>query len=165
MANGNYRSSCCGHGSGQRYAWDLNAASGARILAARGGRVLVACDDETRSCWPRPRLGPHCASCFFEWPPGEVCIRGIGNHMWLEHQDGTFGIYFHQLVNGVIPERGIRVRRGAFVGLVGNTGCSAGPHLHFEVVTCTKLPPGKPECESRPARFEAPSLRFKRLTQ
>jgi murein DD-endopeptidase MepM/ murein hydrolase activator NlpD len=51
------------------------------------------------------------------------------------HADGTFGVYFHMAQNGVLVSVGEKVVRGQPIALVGNTGSSSAPHLHFEVVS------------------------------
>jgi LysM repeat protein len=56
---------------------------------------------------------------------------GYGNYVVLDHGDGTQTLYSHLSQNNVWM--GQRVGQGETVGLVGNTGRSTGPHLHFEV--------------------------------
>ena len=57
---------------------------------------------------------------------------GYGNTVVLEHADGTRTRYAHaeRLTVGV----GEAVADGETVALVGSTGHSTGPHLHFEVI-------------------------------
>ncbi len=49
------------------------------------------------------------------------------------HCDGTTTRYAHQSQAWVRP--GQQVAAGQVIGLVGSTGASTGPHLHFEVRT------------------------------
>jgi len=56
------------------------------------------------------------------------------NAVYLRHDDGSVSWYGH-LAAGSLTTRqiGQRVERGEFLGLVGSSGISTGPHLHFEV--------------------------------
>jgi murein DD-endopeptidase MepM/ murein hydrolase activator NlpD len=56
---------------------------------------------------------------------------GYGNHVIIEHADGTQTLYGHMYSYGV--EVGQTVSQGEQIGEVGSTGGSTGPHLHFEV--------------------------------
>ena len=49
------------------------------------------------------------------------------------HDDWTTGEYYHLKKDGVLVEVGDRVVAGQKIGLSGNTGNSALPHLHFGV--------------------------------
>jgi len=53
----------------------------------------------------------------------------------LLHADGTRTLYGH--LSRILVREGMQVRQGDTIGLVGSTGQSTGPHLHFEV-----YPPG-----------------------
>jgi murein DD-endopeptidase MepM/ murein hydrolase activator NlpD len=55
------------------------------------------------------------------------------NTLVIEHQDGPQTSYYHFPQNGVYPQYGDQVARGAKIGVVGNTGYSTGPHLHIQV--------------------------------
>ena len=56
---------------------------------------------------------------------------GYGRLVTIEHEDGTESLYAHCAKSLVQP--GVRVEAGAPIALVGTTGRSTGPHLHFEI--------------------------------
>ena len=64
-------------------------------------------------------------------------IRGYGNMIVLAHGDDVFTVYAHNKKNQV--DKGDRVKKGEIIGLVGNTGRSTGPHLHFEIRVKNKV--------------------------
>ncbi|WP_018990361.1 M23 family metallopeptidase [Aromatoleum toluclasticum] len=55
------------------------------------------------------------------------------NEVRIRHADGTIGVYAHLAHGGVHVYPGQRVAAGEQIGLVGSTGYSSGPHLHFVV--------------------------------
>lgn len=55
---------------------------------------------------------------------------GYGNYVHVQHEDGTVTTYNHM---SSILRRDGSVDPGDVLGLVGSTGHSTGPHLHFEV--------------------------------
>ncbi len=55
----------------------------------------------------------------------------LGYLIILSHGNGYFSIYGHNQTNLVQPRDW--VERGQPIGLIGNTGISQGPHLHFEI--------------------------------
>jgi murein DD-endopeptidase MepM/ murein hydrolase activator NlpD len=57
---------------------------------------------------------------------------GLGNTVIVDHSNGFQTVYGH--LSQFKVKEGQRVRRGELIGLIGNTGYSTGPHLHYEVV-------------------------------
>ncbi len=56
---------------------------------------------------------------------------GYGNHVVVNHGYGYTTLYAH--MSKIAVRVGKKVKRGELLGYVGNTGLSAGPHVHYEV--------------------------------
>jgi len=54
-----------------------------------------------------------------------------GNYVMIDHGDGRYTLYAHMTTRYV--NEGDVVLQGDVIGLVGSTGVSTGPHIHFEV--------------------------------
>jgi murein DD-endopeptidase MepM/ murein hydrolase activator NlpD len=52
-----------------------------------------------------------------------------GNSIYIDHGMGLFSQYAH--LSKLLVKTGDRVKKGDIIGLVGTTGFSTGPHLHF----------------------------------
>jgi murein DD-endopeptidase MepM/ murein hydrolase activator NlpD len=57
--------------------------------------------------------------------------RGYGYNVVINHGNGLKTIYGH--ASQLLVKAGDSVARGETIALIGNTGWSTGPHLHFEV--------------------------------
>lgn len=56
------------------------------------------------------------------------------NAVYVRHGDGSVAVYGHMKRNSPTPKVvGNFVERGEYLGIVGSSGNSTGPHLHFEV--------------------------------
>jgi len=58
-------------------------------------------------------------------------VSGYGNLIEIKHQDGYVTRYAHNKENKVFV--GEMVKKGQVIALLGSTGRSNGPHVHFEV--------------------------------
>jgi len=56
---------------------------------------------------------------------------GYGKYVVITHPNGTQTLYAHMSL--VLVNSGDSVKSGQVIGLVGNTGLSTGPHVHFEI--------------------------------
>ena len=61
---------------------------------------------------------------------------GYGYLVELRHADGSLTRYAHN--SRILVRPGDQVNQGSVISLMGSTGRSTGPHLHFEI-----LPPGR----------------------
>ena len=66
---------------------------------------------------------------------GRVIASGwsnlYGNYLIIDHSNGYHTLYGH--LSKKISRKGDYVAQGTKIGLVGSTGYSTGPHLHFTV--------------------------------
>ena len=63
---------------------------------------------------------------FSGWGP-----TGYGKMVIIKHQHHLTTLYAHN--SKLIHKKGSRVKQGQKISLMGSTGRSTGPHLHFEV--------------------------------
>jgi len=96
------------------YALDFKMKTGSAICAARAGVVMAVKEDSDKGGLKDEYLSQ-------------------GNHIIIQHTDGSQGMYWHLMYNGVVVNIGDTVTAGQLIGYSGNTGYSAFPHLHFEV--------------------------------
>lgn len=54
-----------------------------------------------------------------------------GKYILLEHDEGFETFYCH--CSEILAQKGAVIRQGETIALVGSTGYSTGPHLHFEI--------------------------------
>lgn len=57
--------------------------------------------------------------------------NGYGNHVIINHKNGYKTLYGHS--SKLLVKKGDLVKKGQTIALVGSTGVSTGPHLHFEI--------------------------------
>jgi murein DD-endopeptidase MepM/ murein hydrolase activator NlpD len=95
-----------------RYSVDFSMPIGTIVTAAQAGRVVYVLqryDDNDRT-------------------------SGHENVVIVLHEDSTYSRYAHLTRNGARVETGRELSAGDTIGLSGNSGSTAAPHLHFDVV-------------------------------
>ncbi len=96
---------------------------GRPVIAAAGGVVVSARND-----LPETTTIPE--------PPTPPAIGGTtGNNVIVRVSRGVYLLYGHMQPGSVRVRPGQRIARGDPIGLVGSTGNSTTPHLHFQVLT------------------------------
>ncbi len=107
---------------------------GVDILAVAPGTVVEAMRD-------LPDQPPGVA-------PTNLTVPEIaGNHVILDLGGGRYAMYAHLAPNSVTVHVGDHVRAGDKLGLLGNSGNTTGPHLHFQI-------------SDRPSTLDTTSLPF-----
>jgi len=100
-------------------------ANGKRVLAVANGTVVRIKDGI-----PNNKAGHVGAEAL------DPTLETIaGNTIALDLGQGQFAHYMHLQPGSLRVKIGQRVRRGEVIALVGNSGSSFEPHLHFEVTT------------------------------
>jgi murein DD-endopeptidase MepM/ murein hydrolase activator NlpD len=67
------------------------------------------------------------------FPVGLPIDKADGNHVVLDLGGGHYALYAHFAPHSVQVKEGQNVHRGQLLGLVGSSGNSSEPHLHFQV--------------------------------
>ena len=98
------------HGNDNQLAFDFTIPFGDPVIASRAGTVLVVVDNYADD----DRDGSH------------------NNHMFIEHVDGTVGMYAHLVQHSATVDVGDGVGQGQLIALSGTSGGYV-PVLHFGV--------------------------------
>jgi len=69
-----------------------------------------------------------------KFPPGITLATADGNSVVLDLGGGRYALYAHFQPGSIRVKAGDKVRRGQVLGLVGNSGNSDAPHLHFHIM-------------------------------
>lgn len=130
------------------FAWLMMDEGDVRIVAAAPG-VIIEKDDGN--------FDRNCA----------IDAGGNFNAVFVRQDDGLTAWYLHMKSGSLtsVPI-GARVAVGDFLGLVGSSGSSSGPHLHFELTDATGnvVDPRHGQCNAAPERwmvtqpYEAPHI-------
>jgi len=107
---------------------------GVDVLAVASGTVVEVVRD-------LPNVAPG------KNPEGLTIPQIAGNRVIIDMGYGRYAMYAHLAPNTIDVRVGDYVRQGQKLGLLGNTGNSSAPHLHFQVM-------------DRPSSLDATSLPF-----
>lgn len=108
------------------------------IVAAAPGTVVVSEDGLPNSTsLPEP-------------PPIPPIAQTVGNHVIVEIGPGTYVLYAHMDPGSVKVRVGQQVAMGDELGLIGTSGNSTTPHVHFQLLTTPTFFPSN----SRPFVFD-----------
>ncbi len=103
------------------------------ILASADGTVVDATDRFANSTsLPAP-------------PPIPPIAETVGNHVIEQIGPGTYVLYAHMDPGSVKVHTGSEVHRGQQLGLIGTSGNSTTPHLHFQLLSTATFFPSDSE--------------------
>ncbi|MEX2349920.1 MAG: peptidoglycan DD-metalloendopeptidase family protein [Flavobacteriaceae bacterium] len=96
------------------FSWSQYYNNEAEVIAAAPGEIIYKNDGEFDQ------------SCSFN--------SNLWNAIYLQHSDGSISMYGHMKAN-TLTSKGVgdMVTTGEYLGVIGSSGNSTGPHLHFEV--------------------------------
>ncbi len=94
---------------------------GDEVLSATAGKVVGVLDNI-----PNTQAGA--------FPPAITAEKAGGNHVVVAMGGGRFAFYAHLQPGTVRVKLGQRVKVGQTLGLLGNSGNSNAPHLHFHIM-------------------------------
>jgi murein DD-endopeptidase MepM/ murein hydrolase activator NlpD len=105
--------------------WPLDAYIVSSEYGERWGKIHKGMD-----------MAAHVGEPVYAIADGEVIyagdgLRGYGNVVILRHDRKTTSLYAHN--SELKVKQGDQVTKGTLVALLGNTGHSTGPHVHFEI--------------------------------
>lgn len=71
-----------------------------------------------------------------------------GKYIMINHNNGYYSVYGHMSGFAKGLTKGTTVSRGQVIGYVGSSGWATGPHLHFEIRTCSRY-----ACTTNPFKY------------
>jgi len=127
-------------------------AYGATVLASAEGEVVKAVDGIADNVAMLRAPGEALAAYLDRLREGQAQLLAggldqiSGNHVVIRHADGVFSVYAHLQPGSLKVAVGDRVTSGQAIGLLGGSGNSTEPHLHFhlcdgaDALDCAGLP-------------------------
>lgn len=101
------------------FPWNQLEENGVQIIAAADGVIIYKYDDD---------VNDH--NCLVT----DTINISLGNYIVIEHPNGMTSWYAHMKHNSLTTkDAGMSVQAGEFLGIVGSSGFTTGPHVHFEV--------------------------------
>jgi hypothetical protein len=98
---------------------------GEPVLAAASGEVVRVANN-------RPEVPPGTGTT--DNPTLETTTDFAGNFVLIRIQRGVYALYAHMITGSVQVQVGDHVETGQQLGLLGNSGNTSGPHLHFGLI-------------------------------
>jgi murein DD-endopeptidase MepM/ murein hydrolase activator NlpD len=131
-------------------------AYGSQVLAAADGRVVRTEDDQPQNPSTLQRPGESMRAYMTRHDAAKdvgIAAKGsdwaAGNFVMIDHGNDEYSLYAHLQPGSVRVRPGELVKAGEVIGLLGSSGNSTEPHLHFHV--CDR--PSPLRCDGIPVDF------------
>lgn len=114
---------------------------GEKIYAAAGGKVIHLNSEMPEN----PTAGSDLEVSELEtlWEKFGYEPLGPGNFIVIKHKYNEYSLYAHLIPSSIKVRIDDMVKQGQFLGLVGNSGNSDGPHLHFQLMKGSSTQTGR----------------------
>ncbi len=100
------------------FPWNMMSNDNVEVIAIADGQILQKADGF---------FDMECNASSLDW-----------NYLIVQHADGTFAMYGHMKTGSLTSlEVGDQISTGDYIGIVGSSGASTGPHLHLEILDST----------------------------
>ena len=117
---------------------------GVPVIAPSQGIVIYARDDIPEN--KRPNVVP--SESFYK-NIADPLSATAGNHAIIDHGNDEYSLLAHLKHESVVVQKGDHVAKGQQIGLVGNSGRSGAPHLHYALRNAPDF-----ICDGLPSHFE-----------
>src|SRR5579859_4826718 len=122
-----------------------DAGWGREIMAPAGGTVVYARNDVPEN--PHPGNSP--GDDYYR-PLHDPVMANAGNCVIVDHGNSEYSVMMHMQTGSVTVKVGDHVATGQVIGLLGSSGSSGEPHLHYQL----QSGPGLCQYPSLPFRFQ-----------
>ncbi len=110
-----------------------------------GKEVIAIADGEVIDVFNEMPENPSAGDLLPEEKMGEIITQYgykplfSGNFIVVEHSGNECSYYAHLIPNSINVKKGDKVKQGQVLGLLGNSGSSSAPHLHFHLMQGSDL--------------------------
>jgi len=105
-----------------------------------GKEVIAIADGEVVDTFNKMPENPSAGELLSEEKMGEIIEQYgykplvSGNFVVVKHSGNEHSFYAHLITDSISVKKGEKIKQGQVLGLLGNSGNSSAPHLHFQLM-------------------------------